>query len=200
MHRSLFDPERALPKKLAYFDQTLLNYMAVANSIPVADLGIAFNYMTIVLGRGRLGRVLMNDVFRGLPLIPFAYQVTPEPLNAFMVHLAGYSTATKIRLAKKILSAWSRGEYSTISDTHRRLNRVFRGLILEVSPAMPVFTDELSETVWRASDGVHRLGDLFDDLARIYPQHRRSALWTKVRATVNDGLRDGSLRSVNQLS
>lgn len=124
-HQVLFKPEFDLPRKVLYFDQTVINYLAQAHGLSFYDLGIEFNYMPILMWPSvwfnrfswQLRRLLPESILAKLTPISIASKLIPsliltklipKPRNAYLVHYAGFTYKEKRHLAAMDLARWER--------------------------------------------------------------------------------------------
>jgi hypothetical protein len=124
-HQVLFKPEFELPRKVLYFNQTVINYLAQAHGLSFYDLGFEFNYMPILMWPSvwfnrfswQLRRLLPEAILARLTPVSIASKLIPsliltklipKPRNAYMVHYAGFTYKDKRHLAAMDLAHWER--------------------------------------------------------------------------------------------
>jgi hypothetical protein len=214
-HRDLFTADFEFPKKLRFADQTVMNYRAIAAGYDLFDIGFGFNYMPAILPHGPVSRFCLNRTGPGVFSLRNLYQALPEPENAFMLHCAGFPHRIKLRLARNTLAFWKSRTTRGFSAGHRRLNRVFGGLlpapkdavVLEqdleqhflrssLGPALPF--DGFEAVLWNLCNGTRTAGEIISDICKIFPEHPQHALQRRARRCLHNLLDADLLAARNQ--
>ena len=131
------------------------------------------------------------------------------------VHGASLPYCLKLRLARKTLAHWTRGPCRRFSAAHRRLNRVFGGLVaqpapgvaLEMRDARPLLRrpsgetrslDDVALALWRGCDGRQTAAQLARAVRTHLPVLPDDSGPPSVRRGLHELLAAGFLTAVNQ--
>ena len=215
LHRDLFRPEAGLPVGLRFSDQTVMNYRAAALRLRLYDIGFDLNYMPTILPRGPVFRFCHSLVGPAIWPVPYIYQASPEPQSARVVHGAGFSYRLKRRLAERTFALWKHRRRTGFTAAHRRLNRVWGGLVPRMRDGVTLEEGEGSvlvrpsgggrplaeveaETI-RQCDGTRTSAQIVSSIYAAFPDHAPGRLARSVRCSLNAFLDDGYLRATNQI-